>query len=197
MILKQSYNVKVRKMGNHQLFSMMKKCSTEDKNLPIKIESYEALIHAIGLITNRSNKTLKSFVKFDSNGNSPLFDALTSKDVERNLLDFLSEIDSEISILTNNASKFKSSNLYKNAPKRKLKVTPFPQKLVDDMNRVNPDRFGSFLIGDEESLLLGRFVFGEHPQPTFVNFFDLKNAKAMDSNYRKLYDAALNGGEFQ
>ncbi|MGQ4692490.1 hypothetical protein ACUIHB_18365 [Aeromonas veronii] len=99
-------------MGNPERLAMMKNCSIENKNLPIRIESVDALKLAISLTFNRSDKHIKSVLIFNNENPNTLFNSLTHSDVERNIVDFLSEKDAKISIITNEKERVKSSTIY-------------------------------------------------------------------------------------
>ncbi|WP_429183167.1 hypothetical protein [Aeromonas rivipollensis] len=52
-------------MSNLERLSMMKICSTDNKDVPIKIETNEELRFAISLVANRSDKIIKLSILFD------------------------------------------------------------------------------------------------------------------------------------
>lgn len=184
-------------MSSSELLAMMKGCASENKDLPIKLESREAIKFALTLIANQSDKSLKGFVKFYDGVNNELFDALTSDEVEKCILSFLSEEKASISIVTNKIDKFKNSRLYKNAPKRKFNLRSFPQQSLDSIETEREARFYSFIVGDEESIMLGKFDLQSPDFPSFVNFGDENAGKLFKKLYQKIEDFVLNGGEYK
>lgn len=186
-------------MSNLERLSMMKICSTDNKDVPIKIETNEELRFAISLVANRSDKNIKLSILFDEQDKNVLYDAFKHADVEKNITDFLAESDAKISILTNNKEKIKLSGIYQDKNKKKIEILSLNKKMVDllEGKSSRPHTLKNFMIGDDESLLVGSFIFDESSKPTFVNFYDKKNSLIMNDYYAYIKDFVLNGGEFK
>ncbi|PKG63651.1 MULTISPECIES: hypothetical protein [Pseudoalteromonas] len=178
------------------LFTKVKKYSEDNKYLPIKVESVESLRYVIGLLANRSNNTLKAFIKFDHNGNNTFFDAFTHLEVKKNLKDFLSEDDTSISIVTNCTNKFSrlSEGLEINSSD-KLFLYEFPQEKLEAMEAKLSQPMHSFILGDKQSLMIGHFDFNNDKKHTFVNFSDSESAKKMLSFFNKAKSLSPRAGE--
>ncbi|HGE8241354.1 hypothetical protein ACTG2S_01935 [Aeromonas sp. 82P] len=184
-------------MGNPERLAMMKNCSIENKNLPIRIESVDALKLAISLTFNRSDKHIKSVLIFNNENPNTLFNSLTHSDVERNIVDFLSEKDAKISIITNEKERVKSSTIYHKENKSKIEILSINQKMISTLEEGKPHKIKSLLLGDNETLIVGDFTSPDFTESLYVNFFDVNSSELLNNYFNGLKDFILNGGEFK
>jgi len=178
-------------MGINELISNLKKCSIDNRDLPIRIESPQILNYATSLISNRSNSCLKALVVFDENGESALFNAISTSQNQKNLADFLAEENTRLSVVSNDIEKFKNTDAYKSAKKSKFELRPVTNKFVQKISETSPLR--SYLVGDGESVIIGDFDFAENGKPTFINFYDKQNGNLLNEFHSNLVDFILNG----
>lgn len=182
-------------MSKNELVSVMKKSSINNKNLPIKLESMSALVDALSLISNRSDKTLNAVVIFDEGENCNFFDALNTAQVEQSFREFLEENNTKLTVLSNDTKKLKSTNLFKTFTTAKYELKSIPQKLINEMRIKKPGSFKSYLLGDKETILIGTFDFDDPSSSTFVNFYDQERASLLFDSYSTLKDIVMNNGE--
>lgn len=184
-------------MGINEFLSTLRSYASEDKNVPIKVENNESLFQIVSLIANNSNSTIRIFIKFDPEEKQNLFfETLISKEIQKNLREFLNEESSKIVLLTNDKNKVKKSGFLENISTTKFKILNFPPKVLKKLEEHR--KLLSFLVGDEKSILIGSFDFDEEDaKPTFANFNDKKFGKAIVTFHSQTVDQILSHGELK
>ncbi|MEZ9246775.1 hypothetical protein AB4179_21305 [Vibrio lentus] len=181
-------------MSINELISVMKKSSIDNKDLPIKLESMDALIDALSLISNRSDKSLNATVIFNEGENCNFFEAFSSTQAEQSFTEFLEENGTKLTVLTNDTKKLKNTNLYKKFTTSKYELRAIPQKFINRVRSETPGSVRSYFLGDKESIIVGDFDFNDPNRSTFVNFYDQKRASTLFKSYNKLKDTVQNNG---
>ena len=183
-------------MSNEDLVAYVIKCANENIDTSINISNIKILKLIMSLLINKSNKQVDAFIVFSEKHDlNQLFECFNDDIFIRNTIDFLEVEDARFNILSNNAKALKETKLFKSITAKGLKGLKVKNVPKATFDAVASNFRMSFLIGDDESVLIGEFDDLENmEQPRLANFGDTQFYKNLKGYITSVNDVILAGG---
>lgn len=146
-------------MTEIKLLDFMKKCQQDDEDAAILIPDNEHFEHALNLLINSCNGSIKALILFnESNNKSHLFEAISKSQIIINLRDFLKEGNTSLHIVTNKQKIIRDSAMF-----QRISSIPNIEKTRVTINSIKPEKMKEikadgldheFIIGTPSAALL-------------------------------------------
>lgn len=158
-------------MSENEIFNFIAKCSTEERDAPIKISDNQTLKSSLNAMINKSHKQIDIFIRFIGDAKNPVFEMLKDATILKNLKEFLSLENTKLRIVSNEQKKIRKSDFYREISSFSgVSLRALSAYIVNE--KTSEEVLDSFVLCDPKSLIIGTFDYSEGGRPSYANFGD-------------------------